>query len=143
MSLLRQAVAVVTQWDATREEDRGRCVSLLESVVHNMNEAVKIWEDFLKDAPDSGDRFTPVLWLGPERSKQLHRLYLKEKEAGRKLTDLTGIPFRDTLGISAEIDIVQAYGQLETDEKGTDRAREAIRIINDRKQRVSDAISSL
>ncbi|HSS63493.1 MAG TPA: hypothetical protein VLS27_03605 [Gammaproteobacteria bacterium] len=143
MTLLDQAVETIGSWEANRTKDRARSVRLFKRVVRHMDGAIAIWEEFLQKAPERGDRFTAVLWMGPRPAKSLQALYLKNKATAVELTDLTGVRFKDSLSLAEDLDIVQPYDQLKPGETGVDRAEAAIRIMTDRKQKIEAAISSL
>ena len=108
-----------------------------------MDRGIAVWEQFLKKAPESDDRFTTVLWMGPTPAKKLHALYLQNKATAIALTELTGVRFKDSLSLSEGLDIVQPYDQLGPNETGRDRAKSAIRVMTDRKERIEAAIASL
>ena len=143
MSLLDQAVQVIGEWGADRDADRKRCAALLEGIQNDMEEAIGLWEKTLAESPAECDRFMLVVWVGAERAKQLHRLYLRGKETAAELTKLTGVAFNDTLGMAEEIQIVTAYGELKADESGADRAKQAIETLTTRKSRIRETRASL
>ena len=143
MNLLDQAVETIESWETDRAKDRTRSVRLFKQTVKHMDRAIAIWEEFLKKAPENGDRFTLVLWMGGKPAKSLQALYLKNKEAALALTELTGVRFKDSLSLSEELDIVQPYDQLKSGETGADRAETAIRVMTERKQRIEAAIANL
>ncbi len=143
MSLLDQAVETIESWEGKRAKDRARSVRLFKQTVKNMDRAIAVWQEFLKKAPESGDRYTAVLWMGAKPAKSLQALYLKNKETAIALTELTGVRFKDSLSLAEDLDIVQPYEQLKPGEKGNDRAKEAVRVLTERKQKIEAAISSL
>lgn len=143
MSLLDQAAQAAGAWGADRHADRQRCASLLKGIHSDMEEAIDLWKKALVEPPAECSRFTLVVWVGAERAKQLHRLYLRGKETAEELTKLTGIPFKDTLGMAEELQIVTAYGELKTGESGADRANQAIETLTERNSRVGEALSNL
>lgn len=143
MSLLEQTVEVVGQWGADRAEDRKQCIALLEKVAQNMDAAIQVWEDILKDKPESDNKFTTILTIGPERSKQLYRIYLQEKELGAQLTEMTSVVFKDTLGLMDEIDIVQVYLQVKADETLSDKAQTAINTMKGRRESIGTTLARL
>lgn len=143
MDLLDQAVETIQGWDAKRTRQRARSVRLFKQTAKNMDRAISIWEAFLKKAPESGDRFTAVLWMGGRPAKSLQSLYLKNKAAAIELTELTGVRFKDSLSLAEDLDIVQPYDQLKPGETGSDRAKSAIRVMTDRKRRIEEVLESL
>lgn len=143
MSLLDHAVDTVESWSAERVDDRARCARLLEQIAEQMDRGIAVWQEFLDKAPESGDRFTAVLWMGAEPAKQLQTLYLENKNAAMALTKLTGVRFKDSLSLNEELDIVQPYEQLGPAESGADRARSAIRVMTERREKIQNAVARL
>ncbi len=143
MTLLDEAVETVRSWGADRMEDRERCLSLFKQTVERMDQGIAVWERFQKEAPESGDRFTTVLWMGPVLAKELHAHYLANRDTAIALTALTGVRFKDSLSLNEELDILQPYDQLGPNESGRDRAASAIRVMVARKERVEAAIAGL
>lgn len=143
MSLLDQAVEAAKQWGPQRDDDRKQCIALLRQLTDNMGAAIKIWEELRNEAPASRDKFTVLLSIGAERSKALYNIYQDQKDAGGQLSTLTGIPLRDTLGLSDEIDVVQAYGQLKADETIAERAETAIATMKERQEHIEQALARL
>lgn len=143
MSLLDQAVEAAKQWGPQRDDDRKQCIALLRQLTDNMGAAIKIWEELRNEAPASRDKFTVLLSIGAERSKALYNIYQDQKDAGGQLSALTGIPLRDTLGLSDEIDVVQAYGQLKADETIAERAETAIATMKERQEHIEQALARL
>ena len=143
MSLLGQTVDRVKQWGPDRNDDSKECVALLQKIEQNLEAAIRVWESVLQDAPDSTDPFTVLLSIGSERSKELYKIYLDEKDVGRELTRLTGVTLRDNLGLMDEIDVVQAYGQLQPDQTVAQKADAALQTMKERKENVRNAIAEL
>lgn len=143
MSLLDQAVETVQIWGPERKKDRARCLKLFRQTAGRMDRGIAVWEAFLENAPESGDHFTTVLWIGAKPARKLQALYLENKAAAVELTKLTGVRFKDSLSLAEDLDIVQPYDQLKPGESGSDRAKAAIRAMTDRKQNIEAAVASL
>lgn len=143
MSLLDRAVDTVERWGGERSDDRDRCVELLEQAAEQLQRAIDVWRAFLDDAPESGDRFTAVLWIGAERAKRLQSIHLENRQTALALTELTGVRFKDSLSLAEDIDVVQPYDQLGPQETGVERAESAIRTMSARKQSIERAVTSL
>lgn len=94
MNLLDQAVETVQTWGANRKKDRTQCVRLFRQSAKHMDRGIAIGEEFLKKAPESGDCFTTVLWMGPTPAKKLQAIYLESKATAIALTELTGVRFK-------------------------------------------------
>ncbi|NIM73387.1 MAG: hypothetical protein GTO67_13785 [Gammaproteobacteria bacterium] len=143
MSLLERAVETIESWGPERKKDRAQCTKLFAQISKRLDRAITIWNDFLDKAPESGDRFTTVLWIGAKPAKKLQALYLDNKATAITLTELTGVRFKDSLSLNEELDVVQAYEQLGPEETGSDRARTAIRLMTERKERIDAAVAGL
>lgn len=141
--MLDRAVETIQSWGADRKKDRAQCTKRFEQIAKRLDRAIAIWAEFLDKAPESGDRFTAVMWVGAGRAKKLQALYLENKAAAVELTELTGVRFKDSLSLNEELDIVQPYDQLGPDETGSDRAQAAIRAMTERKEKIQAAIASL
>ncbi len=133
---------VIGGWDSDRDGDRQRCAALLEGIQNDMQEAIGLWEKAVTEALAECNRFMLVVWVGAERARQLQRLYLRGKESAEELTKISGVPFKDTLGMTEELQIVTAYGELKAGESGADRAKQAIETLTERKSRVGEILSS-
>jgi hypothetical protein len=143
MSLLDQAVETVESWDENRIQDRARTVLLFKQVVEQLDRAIAIWDEFLKQAPESGDRYTAVLWMGSNVARSLQAICLENKASAIALTELSGVRFKDSLSLAEDLDVVQPYDQLKPDETGSDRAKAAIRTMTERKKNIEAVIASL
>jgi len=142
MRLLDQAKELIGGWDSDRNDERQRCAVLLEGIQADMEEAIGLWEKAVTEAPAECNPFMLVVWVGAERARQLHRLSLRGKESAEELTKISGVPFKDTLGIAEELQVVTAYGELKAGESGADRAKQAIETLGQRKSRVGEVLSS-
>lgn len=143
MSLLDQAVKTIESWGPERAEERTRCIELFTRCAGRMDRGIEIWEAFLENAPESGDRYTAVLWIGAESARRLQALYLENKTDAAELTTLTGVRFKDSLSLDEDLDIVQPYEQLRPGETGGERAASAIRTLTERRQNIDAAVAAL
>ncbi len=116
---------------------------LLKLIARQMAAAEQLWQTYLDNPSASDDRFTVVMWIGAERSRALHRIHLDLRDQARELTTASGVAFRDTVGIAAMVDIVEAYDQLQAGETGPQRAEQAIATIAARRQRIEALLISL
>ena len=108
-----------------------------------MQRAIGVWSAFLESAPQSGNRFTLVLWMGAERARELQAIHLESTQVAKALTNLTGVRFKDSVSLAEDLDIVLPYEELRPGETGGDRAKAAIETLSARKQRIEHAIQSL
>jgi len=97
-----------------------------------MKRAQSVWKDYADNPSESDVGFTAVMRIGNERSRELHRVHLELREIAKRITDVSGIRFRDTIGFSTQIDIVNAYAELGEGETGADRAKAALATMGER-----------
>ncbi len=133
---LDQIAQSAKQWGREQHARRKQCVARLEAIAAAMEEAAGVWSAALDEAPETTDRFTPVLWIGSTRARHLHRIHATVRQLGGELAELTGVPVKDSMGIVEEIDVVDAYRQLQPEESGADRARDALETLAQRKAAV-------
>ncbi len=122
---------------------RSMAQSCLREISAQMEQASGIWKSYAEDPVQQEDQYTAVMWIGPERSRDLHRIRLKLRELARQLSEASDVAFHDTIGFSSQLDIVDAYSQLMPDETGASRAKDAIETIDKRRAGVEDAIARL
>jgi len=108
----------------------------LTTIVECMQRAMSIWQSYAQSPTESDVAYTAVMRIGPERAREIHRIHLELREHARTLTAQSKVSFRDTIGISRQIDIVGAYDELGPDESGADRAAKAIQTIQERIDRI-------
>ena len=133
-------VEASSSWSA---EGRAACIALLEDAARRIEEATSAWDEVLEAPDESGAPFTAIVHIGPERAKRLQRLYFEQKALAAKLTETTGAPYRDTLGMDESIAIVQPYDQLGADESIHDRARTAVATLRERRERLAETVAAL
>jgi len=95
-------------------DQRAAVSASLSEAVELMQGALDIWRDYTASPADCDDRFTAVMWIGPKRARDLHRIHLQLRELAARLTDASGVRFRDTVGMLPALDIVEAYDQSGT-----------------------------
>ncbi len=143
MTVLDRARSEIAGWGDDREPARRRCLELLQAMNANLGEAVRTWEAALAAGEPEPDRFRLVPWFGAERARALHRLHLEQRDIAQELTELTAIPFKDTMGIVDEIDIVEAYAQVRPGDSAADWANAAIATLRTRAERLTEVIAAI
>jgi len=98
--------------------------------------AKSIWQQYADSPSESDVAYTAVMRIGPERARNLHKIHLELHEHAKSLTALSGVAFRDTIGFSSQIDIVEAYDELGANESGADRAGQALSTMQERIERL-------
>ena len=116
---------------------------MLEQASRRIEAAIAVWEGALAAPDESGVPFTAVIHLGSERAKSLHRLYFEQKALAAELSEQTGVPYRDALGMDDSIAIVQPCDQSRADESVHERAGRAIETMRERARRLAETIAAL
>ena len=124
-------------------ERRAACIALLQQASRRIEAAIAVWEGALAAPDESGVPFTAVIHLGSERAKSLQRLYFEQKALAAELSEQTGVPYRDALGMDDSIAIVQPYDQFRADESVHERAGHAIETMRERARRLAATIAEL
>ena len=135
--------ATVEASGAWPPERRVACVALLEDAARRLEEAIAVWEDALAAPDESGVPYTAVVYVGAERARRLQRLYYDQKTLAAKLSERTGIVWRDALGMDDSIAIVQPYDQFGAEESIHDRARLAIETMRTRSGRLAETLAAV
>ena len=135
--------ATVEASKAWPPERRTACIALLEDAARRIGEAIGVWEGALADPDESGVPYTAVVNFGPERARDLQRLYFDQKALAAELTGHTGVVWRDALGMDESIAIVQPYDQFGNEESLHDRANRAIETLRARAERLAETIAAL
>ena len=135
--------ATVEASKAWPPERRTACIALLEDAARRIGEAIAVWEGALAEPDESGVPFTAVVNFGPERARDLQRLYFDQKALAAELTGQTGVVWRDALAMDESIAIVQPYDQFGDEESLHDRANRAIATMRGRAERLADTIAAL
>lgn len=124
-------------------EQRSAVVECLEKIVQQMDQARDIWQSYADNPVQQDGQYTAVMWIGPERSRDLHRIRLSLRDLARRLSEVGGVAFHDTIGISPQVDVVDAYSQLLPDETGASRAADSIDTLDKRLADIRNAIARL
>lgn len=117
-------------------DDRSAIGSCLGDIIECMQHATSIWQQYADSPSESDVAYTPVMRIGSERARELHKIHLELRDHAKSLTTASKVAFRDTIGISPQVDIIEAYGELAADESGADRARDALTTMQQRIERV-------
>ena len=123
--------------------DRASCAATLQSMADNMSAAIEVWEDIAANTEFDGNRFTVVIQLGAEKTRRLQQIYFSQRDEAARLSQVSGVAFKDALGVSEEVDIVQPFNQLLEDETIEGRSAEAIARQRGRLEAVRAAAAKL
>lgn len=124
-------------------DDSKALLDCLQDISAQMQQARNIWQSCAESSVQLDDQYTAVMWVGAEKSRDLHRIRLRLRDLARQLSASSGVSFHDTIGFSSQLDIVDAYAQLMPDETGASRAKDAIETIDKRRSAVEDAMARL
>ncbi len=133
MNSLDRAIELVLRWKADRQKQRADVLARLEAVAKECQAAVQVWQGYLDKPGASGDQWTIVSWIGPNRAKQLHEINLRAKQNVEEICRMAGPQSGRFIGLEENVDvIVMAYRMLKPGETGMDAATAAIQRQQER-----------
>lgn len=134
MDQLEQIVEAILQRPASGNA-RDQAVAALDGVATDCEAAIRVWLGYL-DAPGApGNTWTILSWIGPVRAKQLHEINLSAKTHIGRLAEMAGPALSRFAALGGDV-IEMGYRQLRTGETGTDAARSAVAIMQERIVRI-------
>jgi len=117
MQILDQAVDVIRK----RGGKGAEVASSLEAIASLCDEAAKVWKGYLDQPGATGDKYTLISWMGPDRANQLYSLHLKAMTLVDAVCAAAGPQARFL--VLDESPIVMAYAQLQEGETGPQAAQ--------------------
>jgi hypothetical protein len=145
MYSLNKAIDLVSRWPSSKQQQRTEVAALLDGLIARCQDAIKVWQGYVKSPGAPGDRFSLVTWVGADRSRQLFDIHLAARRQAQRLCDLAGPAAGRLLGLDDDV-IEMAYRQLGEGETGAQAAEKAlarldqrIQYLNDLKQRLRAA----
>jgi hypothetical protein len=138
--LERAAEEIITQWTASRQKDRETVLTQMNKAIDCCNEAVQIWEGFLKSPGSGADKFSVLPAVGAARAKQLHEISLKAFDVLEQACRLT------TAGRFLALDeslIETAYRLPKPGETAPDYARAAIVTMQQRIAKIRELMARI
>lgn len=134
MDQLEQMVEAILQRPAPGNM-RDQVVAALDGVATDCEAAIRVWLGYL-DAPGApGDTWTILSWIGAARAKQLHEVNLSAKAHIGRMAEMVGPATGRFAALGGDV-IEMGYRQLRPGETGTDAARSAVAIMQERIVRV-------
>jgi hypothetical protein len=142
MRCLDKTISLLESGEAGRGSNRDKAIASLEAVSGKCDEAIKVWQEYLKAPGAPGDRWSVLSWVGPVRAKRLHELSL---EANQLMVDacLALAPERGHTALLGNGAVVLAYGQLAEGESGPDAARAAVQRMQQNQGVLKQSISRI
>jgi len=131
MDSLDRAIELVMRWKADRQKQRADVQSRLDAVVKECQTAVQVWQGYLAKPGASGDQWTIVSWVGPDRAKQLHEINLRTKQNLEEICRMAGPRSGRFVGLDDDV-IEMAYRMLKPSETGADAAKTAVQRQQER-----------
>jgi hypothetical protein len=138
--LERAAEEIITQWTASRQKDRETVLTQMNKTIDCCNEAIKIWEDFLKSPGSGADKFSVLPAVGAARAKQLHEISLKTFDTVEQACRLTAAGRFLALDESL---IETAYRLPKPGETAPDYARAAIAAMQQRIAKIRELMTRI
>lgn len=131
MNIIEQAVRAARGGSAQHQKARAAIATQLEKLAQDCSAASKVWKDFLAKPASSGDQWSMVAWVGPERAKQLHEINLAARERLRIIGNQAGGEAARLMDYEDD-PIEMAYRQLKPGESGIDAANAAVTRLAER-----------
>lgn len=133
MNSLDRAIELVLRWKADRQKQRADVLARLEAVAKECQASAQVWQGYLDKPGASGDQWTIVSWIGPERAKQLHDINLRAKQNVEEVCRMAGPQAGRFIGLEENVDVIEmAYRMLKPGETGMDAAQAAIQRQQER-----------
>jgi hypothetical protein len=117
MQILDQAVEIMRK----RGANGAQVAASFEVLATVGEEAARVWQGYLDKPGATGDKYTLVSWMGPDRANQLFSLSLKAKTVVDEIRAATGPQARFL--VLDESPIVLAYAGLKEGETGPQAAQ--------------------
>ena len=117
MDCLNRTIALIEQGRMDREIDRKQAVTGLEAVIAKCEEAINVWQEYLKSPGTPGDKWSVLSWVGPQRGIRLHEIGLEARQQMMQACLALGAAGGHIAALEDGV-VVSAYGQLMTGQTG-------------------------
>jgi len=118
MQILDQAVAVMRKGGA----DGAQVAAQLEMIAAIGDKAARIWQDYIDSPGATGDKYSLISWMGPDRARALFDLSLEARALVKAVCAAAGAEARFL--VMDESPIVLAYAGLKDGQTGPQAAAE-------------------
>ena len=125
MDCLNKTISLIEQGKMDREINRKQAITSLEALIAKCEEAIKVWQDYLKSPGAPGDKWSVLSWVGPQRAVRLHEIGLEAREQMLQACLSLGAVGGHIAGLEDGV-VVTAYGQLMTGQTGPDAGKAAL-----------------
>jgi len=121
MQVLDLAVEAIRKQGAKGRVNGAPLAAKLEAIAACGDQAARIWQGYLDNPGEPGDKYTIVSWVGAERAKQLHELSLQTHVLVKDVCTAVGDQARFL--VLDESPITLAYRGLKEGETGPQAAQ--------------------
>ncbi len=125
MDCLNKTISLIEQGKMDREINRKQAIVSLEALIAKCEEAITVWQEYLKSPGAPGDKWSVLSWVGPQRGVRLHEIGLEAREQMLQACLSLGAVGGHIAGLEDGI-VVSAYGQLMTGQTGPDAGKAAV-----------------
>ena len=143
MSTLDRAVDALLAPRSNWQSDRRQAIANFHEVIACCNQAIDIWKEYIKSAPQPTDSVALVGWVGADRAKALNDLNHKVRILSNAIAE-NAEPYYLGSAINLEPHIIEeAYRLLHEGQTGSDIADDAIKKMQARVQWLEGLIRNL
>ena len=125
MDCLNKTISLIEQGKMDREINRKQAIASIEAVIAKCEEAIKVWQEYLKSPGAPGDKWSVLSWVGPQRAKHLHEIGLEARTEMMQACLSLGATGGHIAALEDGV-VVSAYGQLMTGQTGPDAGKAAV-----------------
>ncbi len=142
MHCLNRTISLIEQGEMDREINRKQAITSIEVIIAKCEEAIKVWQEYLKSPGAPGDKWSVLSWVGPQRAKHLHEIGLDANAQMVQACLSLGAPGGHIAALEDSV-VVSAYGQLATGQTGMDAAKAAVQQMQQDIKHLSKVIERI
>lgn len=142
MDCLNKTISLIEQGKMDREINRKQAITSIEAMIAQCEEAIKVWQEYLKSPGAPGDKWSVLSWVGPQRAKRLHEIGLEARTHMMQACISLGAQGGHIAALEDSI-VVSAYGQLATGQTGTDAGKAAVQQMQQDIKHLSKVIERI
>lgn len=140
MQILDQAVAVMRKGGA----DGAQVAAQLEAIAAIGDKAARVWQDYIDKPGTTGDKYSLISWMGPDRARALFDLSLEARALVKAVCAAAGSEARFL--VMDQSPVMLAYAGLKDGQTGPQAAVEwlaAQQAMNKHVRALADQVRSL